>query len=106
MPVVLARPAERDLDEIWDWNKKTYGVDHAFRYLDMLQGQIDAIGAAYSHGKVVESRPGLRYIRLGKRKSGHGHVAVYRIDVDYVNVVHVFHTAKDWQAKLAEEFPD
>ncbi len=105
LPVALAPPVERDLDEIWDWNKKTYGIHHARRYVDMLQLQIDAIGNTYIHGKIVESRPELRYIRLGKRKQGHGHIAVYRVEAGVVSVVHVFHTAQNWQAKLAEEYP-
>ena len=105
LPVAVTLLAERDLDEIWDWNKKTYGIDHARRYVDLLQHQIDAVGAGYQNGVVVESHPDLRYIRLGKRKHGHGHVAVYRVDASVVNVVHVFHTAQDWQAKLAEEYP-
>ena len=36
----------------------------------------------------------------------HGHIAVYRVDADAVSILHVFHTAQDWQAKLAEERSD
>jgi plasmid stabilization system protein ParE len=47
----------------------------------------------------------LRYIRIGRRKRGHGHIAVYRVDEDAVRVLHIFHTAQDWQTKLAAENP-
>ncbi len=65
----------------------------------------DALGENYARGRVVESRPELRYIRISRRKRGHGHVAVYRVDEDIVSVLHVFHTAQDWHTKLAEERP-
>ena len=105
LPVVYAPLALQDLDVVWDWNAKTYGPDHAARYVDFLERHIDALGETHSRGRVVESRPELRYIRISRRTRGHGHIAVYRVDADAVNVLHVFHTAQDWQAKLAEEQP-
>lgn len=103
LPVDYAPLALRDLDIVWDWNAKTYGPAHAARYVDFLQRHIDALGESHPRGRVVESRPDLRYIRISRRKRGHGHIAVYRVDVDKVNVLHIFHTAQDWQTKLAEE---
>ncbi len=105
LPVVYAPLALQDLDVVWDWNEKTYGPDHAARYVDFLERHIDALGENHPRGRVVESRPELRYMRISRRKRGHGHIVVYRVDADAVNVLYVFHTAQDWQAKLAEEHP-
>jgi plasmid stabilization system protein ParE len=105
LPVVYAPLALQDLGVVWDWNEKTYGPDHAARYVDFLQGHIDALGENHSRGRAVESRLELRYIRISRRKRGHGHIVVYRVDEDAVNVLHIFHTIQDWQAKLAEEHP-
>lgn len=105
LPVYYAPVALHDLDMVWDWNEKTYGPGHAARYVELLQRHIDALGENHSRGRVVESRPDLLYIRIGRRKRGHGHIAVYRVDEDAVSVLHVFHTAQDWQTKLAEEHP-
>lgn len=100
LPVVYAPLALQDLDEVWDWNEKTYGRDHAARYVEFLERQIDALGENHSRGRIVESRPELRYIRIKQRIRGHGHIAVYLVDTDAVNILHIFHTAQDWQAKL------
>jgi plasmid stabilization system protein ParE len=106
LPVVYAPLAIQDLDEVWSWNEKTYGPDHAARYVDFLERQIGALGENHSRGRVVASRPGLRYIQIRQGKRGHGHLAVYRVDADAVHVLHIFHTAQDWPAKLAEEYPN
>jgi plasmid stabilization system protein ParE len=105
LPVDYAPLALRDLDVVWDWNAKTYGPAHAARYVEFLQRHIDALGEDHARGRGVEFRPELRYIRISRRKRGHGHIAVYRVDADAVSVLHIFHTAQDWQTKLAEEFP-
>ncbi|MGO9114109.1 MAG: type II toxin-antitoxin system RelE/ParE family toxin [Thermoguttaceae bacterium] len=106
LPVDYAPLALRDLDVVWDWNAKTYGPAHAARYVDFLERHIDALGEHHPRGRVVESRPELRYIRISRRTRGHGHIAVYRVDANKDNVLHIFHTAaQDWQTKLAEEFP-
>jgi len=105
LPVVYAPLALQELDAIWDWNEKTYSRAHAARYVDFLERHIDALGENHRRGRVVESCPELRYIQITYRSRGHGHVAVYRFDENEVNVLHVFHTAQDWQSKLAEENP-
>jgi plasmid stabilization system protein ParE len=48
----------------------------------------------------VEKRPYLRYIEVKRRRSGHGHVVVYSLTDDAVQVVHIFHTAQNWRVKL------
>jgi plasmid stabilization system protein ParE len=43
---------------------------------------------------------------LIRRKSrGHGHIAVYGVDESTVNILHVFHSAQDWQRRLQGETP-
>jgi plasmid stabilization system protein ParE len=105
LPVVYAPVALQELDVIWDWNEKNYSRSHAARYVDFLEHHIDALSENHQRGKVVESRPEYRYIIIRRKAKGHGHVAVYRFDDKGVNVLHVFHTAQDWQAILSEETP-
>lgn len=105
LPVVYAPLALQDIDVIWDWNEKTYGPDHALRYVEFLQRHIEALGKNQSRGRVVESRPELRYILIRQRNRGDGHLAVFRVREGAVSVLHIFHTAQDWQSKLAEEQP-
>jgi plasmid stabilization system protein ParE len=106
LSVVYAPLAVQDLDAIWNWNEKTYGPAHAAGFLDFLARHIDHLGENHSRGRVVESRPDLRYILIRQRRRGHGHLAVYRVEKDAVSILHIFHTAQDWQTKLAEEHPN
>jgi len=103
LPIIIAPSARGDLDEIWNWNKKTYDAHHAWRYVELLQRQLKALSEIYDQGSPVESRSGLRYMRIGKRTRGPGHIVVYRIDENAVHIARVFHTAQNWQTKLAEE---
>jgi len=103
LTVVYAASALNQLDEIWDWNRRHYGVGHANQYLEFLRRHIDALDGEHRRGKQVASRPELRYIVIRRKSRGHGHIAVYQVDGKQVNVLHVFHSAQDWQAKLADE---
>ena len=105
LPVVYAPAALADLDRIWDWNEQTYNRSHAARYVDFLERHIDALSELHPRGKVVETRPEFRYIIIRRKGKGHGHVAVYWFDENRVSVLHVFHTAQDWQTLLADETP-
>jgi len=61
------------------------------------------LASNYAKGKPVGTRPDLRYIIIRRRAKGHGHVAVYNFDEKEVRVLHIFHTAQDWQTKLADK---
>jgi plasmid stabilization system protein ParE len=103
LPVVYSPLALQELDVIWDWNEKNFSRNRAARYVDFLQRHIDALCENHHGGRLIESRPELRYIQIKHRKRGHGHIAVYRVSRNVVNVLHIFHTAQDWQAMLAED---
>ena len=101
LKVVYSTQALRQLDEIADWNEQQYGSEHAAQYIEFLERHIDALANKYELGLKLGSRPDLRYIQIRRRSKGHGHVAVYKINGDRVDVLHVFHTAQNWRAKLA-----
>ena len=97
----LRPPCDPDLDAVWDWNAKTYGPPHAARYVDFLRRHIDALGENHPRRKGRRIPPGPALYLDQPAKRGHGHIAVYRVDVDNVSVLHIFHTAQEWQTKLA-----
>jgi len=73
------------------------------RFPSKLRVQLSSRGLAtrYLSGKCVPARPEFRYIIIMRRPGGHGHVAVYEIVDGLVNVLNFYHTAQDWQGKLA-----
>jgi plasmid stabilization system protein ParE len=38
-----------------------------------------------------------------RKPKGYGHLVVYRFDDKIVEVLHVFHTAQDWQTMLIDD---
>ena len=67
--------------------------------------RIADLANSYARGKTVSARPDLHYVVIRRRTRGHGHVAVYNFDDKEVHVLHIFHTAQDWQTKLIREDP-
>ena len=103
LPVVYSDNALRELNEIANWNEDTYGRDHAKRYIAFLEKNINELGKNHPKGKILETRTDIRYILIRRKSKGHGHVAVYNVDNQTVGVLHIFHTAQDWQAKVTLE---
>lgn len=104
LKVVLSPDALRALDEIWEWNASHYGIDHADRYVAFLLAETNKLAASFFRGKAVPTLPTLSYIVIRRRRKGHGHLAVYERVGDVINVLQYFHTAQDWQTKMADEF--
>jgi plasmid stabilization system protein ParE len=100
LSAIYAAAALRELDEIWDWNEKTYGRERAVRYFDFLDEQVTALGADPLKGRPVPGQPDLRYLPIKRRSRGHGHLAVYRIGEQAIHILHIFHTAQDWRSRL------
>lgn len=100
LTVAIAPTALNEISAIWRWNADEYGVSHADRYIDFLTDAIYSLATTHSLGRMVDGRPDLRYIVIKRRSRGHGHVAVYTVDEEHVNLLHVFHTAQDWPSGL------
>ncbi len=97
MSVAYAPQAAEDLLSIWLSNRDHYGISHADAYIAFLRAGIAEIPPSVSADREVPGRPGLQYRLLRRRRRGHGHVVVYQPQPDGIRVLHVFHTAQDWQ---------
>jgi plasmid stabilization system protein ParE len=105
LPVVYASAARSELEEIWEWNDQSFGRQHAANYVDFLIKHIERLGRDHQTGRSISARPELRYLPIKFKSGGHYHVAVYSVGERAVNILHIFHTAQDWQAKLTAEKP-
>jgi len=103
LKVVLFDEVTIELDEIWQWNADHYGESHANTYLAFVRQQIYGLDERYHRGRAVAGRPDLRYLLIRRKARGYGHVVVYRLTDASVEVLHVFHSAQDWQSRLEEE---
>jgi len=48
----------------------------------------------------VPSRPEFKYFLIRRKSKGHGRIAVYRVTAKQIEILHVFHSAENWQEKL------
>jgi hypothetical protein len=71
--------------------------------LSFLLSEARKLSTDYFFGKAVPARPRLSYVIIRRRRKGHAHLAVYELIDNVINVLNFYHTARDWQAKLAEE---
>ena len=99
--IVYSRAASNQLREIWDWNAQHYGIEHADNYKSYLTESCRALLADPELGKPVgDPFPKLRRLLIRRRSSGHGHIAIYRISAQQIDILYVFHSAQDWQSKI------
>lgn len=99
--VSLSGPALETLCEIWHWNADRYGDGHADGYVQFLIHAIEALALPETAGRPIAGRPDLAYLLIRRRSGGHGHIAVFSALGDSVCVLRLFHTAQDWQSRLA-----
>jgi len=79
--VQLSPRADRQLWEIWRWNANEYGEKHAHLYRDFLLSKIQKLSHAPTLGRELLEFPGVRRLVIKKRKSSHGHMAFYALQL-------------------------
>ena len=106
LPIEFTKAARRELDEIWVWNERRYGAEHAGQYFRFLRSEIDLLSTDHYRGKAIPANPDLRFLLIRRTPRGYGHIAVYEIRAASIIVLHVFHTSQDWQRRLSEDQPE
>ncbi len=94
--------ANRSMLQIWRWNFDTYDEEHANDYISFLMKRTSALDVNYLDARIVPTNPSFRYKTFRKSTGGHGHVVIYKVNPTDIYIVDFFHTAQDWQAKVAE----
>ncbi len=103
LPIEFVSAARLELEEIWQWNERRYGAEHASRYFRFLRSQIDVLSTDHDRGKELPANPDLRFLLIRRKPRGYGHIAVYEIRAAAIIILHVFHTSQDWQRRLAKD---
>src|SRR5438874_228634 len=87
--VAYSVQAENDLAAIWDC--------HANPYLDFLKNRIIMLAESKILGRQLPGNLSRSYLLMRRKSRGHGHIAVYEIAENAIIILHVFHSAQDWQ---------
>lgn len=98
LPVIFSQKARDDLDKI----KKYISTDSPRRAVSFVNELIEAAL------KIADAPDGFvlipRYEHMGiRRKPYRSYLIFYQLEIDHVGIVHVLHSAQDYEAIL---FPD
>ena len=104
LKVELTDQATASLEEIWDLNATQYGRSHADEYIQFLRHKANQLATDFQQYSFVPQRTSLRFVVIKKSNlsGAYGHIAVYRVTEELVEVIDFFHTSQNWQGKLKE----
>lgn len=93
---VLSPAARRDLDGIWSYTVKRWGVDQAERYIRMIQTACNELAQGHRMTRSAEDiRPGYHRADVGS------HVLFFRLlDTGVIDIVRILHQRMDMPRHL------
>ncbi len=92
--VTYSPAAITDIDGIWDYTAKTWGLDQADRYTDEIRDACIDLSASVKHGRAVDVRDGYLKYAVGK------HIVFFVRAGDGVAVIRVLHQRMDTERHL------
>jgi toxin ParE1/3/4 len=93
--VVLRPRARRDIDEIWDYSARVWGLEQAEVYIRQIQRCLQALADDPRLGRTCDD------VRACHRKYPVGsHVVFYRIVEGGIDVVRILHRRMDFEQRL------
>ena len=99
MRVVLARPAEQDIEDIWRFIAENDSIENADQVLRALEDAIDGLAILPLRGNVPKE---LRSLGDTEYREAHykPYRVIYRVDADTVTVYGVFDGRREMQSLL------
>lgn len=92
---VLSPRAQADLNDIWDYSARRWGMDQAERYLRRIAEAVDLVAETPERGRNCD------HIREGHRKYQVGsHILFYREMSGGIDVVRILHQQLDFDRHL------
>ena len=86
----LTPAAERDLEEIWRYTRRTWGIEQAERYIDTLNNAFAELA------QFPQRAPACDHIRRGYRRAAiESHVIYFRVSEHGVDIIRVLHERMD-----------
>ena len=93
----LSPRAQSDLDEIWDYTERHWGIDQAEMYIRLLWRDIEAITANPTIGRACpEVRAGYYKFRSGS------HILFFRLSKHGIDVVRILPQRMDFEQHLGK----
>ncbi len=100
MEIRYSKTALQDLDEIWEWTASNFGVSQADDYLHFVQQTIGSLAESPDLSRKVIGHDTFRYLLIQWRPRSNGHVVLFTISGETIEIAHIFHTSQDWAGQL------
>ena len=91
------------MNSIWQRNARERGERQADAYDRFLDGRLAQLGRQPFSGEAIPELQGIRRLLMQRRASSQGHIAIYRVMEDSVEVLLIYHTSQDWQSYIRRE---
>ena len=98
--VTFSSEARENLSQILSWSAESFGPKIAQGYVEFLTEEIMSLALGHASSRTVPTRPNLRYKIIRRHTSRNGHIVIFRVAPEEIEVLHIFHTAQDWINKL------
>ncbi len=105
LAIIYSDTAKRELHQIWCWTYSTFSERQADRYENQIRSFIRSISQSSRSGTVFDSKRAIYYRCMKQKSNRYGHVIVYQIREESFQVLHIFHSAQNWQDELLDELP-
>ncbi len=96
----LSELAQLDLEDIWLFTVKTWSINQANKYYDLIFEEIDAICKNPNIGRPIDNVKAnykIRYIQ--------SHLIVYKVKNNKIWIDRVLHKRMDFETKFNEGYP-
>ena len=97
LTVRLTDTAIKMLGQVWVWNATQYGESHAEAYESFLKTRISKFPEMLGIASRVPHREGFLYLQVRKSSRGFGHIVVFSVDAQSLNILAVYHSRQNWQ---------
>ena len=105
LTLIISPDAQSELKAVYVYNADHWGPTQADQYESFLLTGIAKLVTNHSDGRVVHGFPHLRRVTFRRRRQGHGHVVIYRVDMTEmtIRILHIYHTRQDILGRLQDQ---
>jgi len=92
--IIFTPAAQNDIENIWDYSFKEWGIEQAERYIEGIRDTCRALALGYKRGRAIDVRQGYMKCPTGQ------HMIYFLERDDRLEVVRILHGKQDVQRNL------
>jgi plasmid stabilization system protein ParE len=100
LDIVYSERAVKTFADILEWSTERFGDSVAARYVQGLRQAVRRLGKYPLSGHPLTPDRPYRYLVFRARGGAKGHIVVYVVALERIEVVALFHTSQDWRGRI------